>query len=57
MEYGLLTRFIDHLYTPIRTTSNNSAIANLYALQIITTPAKPFSSLLYLHQPFPGNGF
>jgi hypothetical protein len=25
--------------------------------QIIIAPAKPFSSLLCLHQPFPGNGF
>jgi hypothetical protein len=44
-------------YTPHGTTSNYSAIANLHTFQIITAPAKPFSSLLYLHQPFRGNGF
>jgi hypothetical protein len=33
------------------------AIINLHTLQITTAPAKPFSSLFYLHQPFPGNGF
>jgi hypothetical protein len=38
--------FIDHLYTPVATTSNYSALANLHTLQITTAPAKPFSSLL-----------
>jgi hypothetical protein len=33
-------RFIDHLYTPLGTTSNYSAIADLYTLQITTAPAK-----------------
>jgi hypothetical protein len=45
--YGLLIGFIDHIYIPLRTTSNYSAIA------ISTAPAKPFSSLLHLHMPFP----
>jgi hypothetical protein len=49
--------FIDYLYTPLGTTSNYSAIADLHTLQITAAPAKPFSSLLYLHQPFLGNGF
>jgi hypothetical protein len=40
--------WIDHLYTPLGTTSNYSAIAILYTLQITTAPAKPFSSLLCL---------
>jgi hypothetical protein len=26
-------------------------------LYITTAPAKPFSTLLFLHQPYPGNGF
>jgi hypothetical protein len=45
--YGLINGFIDHVYTPLGTTSNYSAIANLYTLQIITAPAKIFSSLLF----------
>jgi hypothetical protein len=49
--------FVDHLHTPPGTTSNFSAIANLHNSQITTAPAKPFSSPLYLHQPFPRNGF
>jgi hypothetical protein len=49
--------FIDHFYTPLGTTSNYSAIANLHTLQITTAPAKAFAMLLCLHQPFPGNGF
>jgi hypothetical protein len=57
MGYGLVNGFIDHLYTPLRTASNYSAIANRHTLQITTAPTKPFASLLWLHQPFPGNGF
>jgi hypothetical protein len=34
--------FIDHLYTPLKTTSNYNAIANLHNSQITTAPAKPF---------------
>jgi hypothetical protein len=49
--------FIDHLHTPLRSTSNYSAIANLHTLQITIAPAKHFSSLLCFHLPFPGNGF
>jgi hypothetical protein len=52
-----MNKFVDHLYTPLGTTSNYRAIANLQSLQITTTPAKPFSSLLCAHQPFHGNGF
>jgi hypothetical protein len=52
---GLVNGFTDHLYTPLGTTSNYSAIANLHTLQITTAPPKPFSSLLR-HQPFLGNG-
>jgi hypothetical protein len=44
-------------YTRLGTTSNYNAIADLHTLQIITTLAKYFSSLLCLHQPFAGNGF
>jgi hypothetical protein len=57
MGYGLVNRFIGHLYAPLRTTSNYSAIANLRTLQIATAPAKPFSSLLFLHQLFPDSSF
>jgi hypothetical protein len=48
---------IGHLYTRLGTTSNYSAIANLPTLQITTAITTPFSSLLYLYQPFSGNGF
>jgi hypothetical protein len=47
----------ERIYWPLETTSNYSSIANLHTLQITTAPAMPFSSLLFLHQPFPGNGF
>jgi hypothetical protein len=57
MGFGLVNAFIDHLYTPLATTSNYSAITNLHTLQITTAPTKPFSSLMCLHQPFPGNSF
>jgi hypothetical protein len=48
---------VDYLHTPLGTTANYSATANLHNSQITTAPAKPFSSLLWLHQPFPNNGF
>jgi hypothetical protein len=57
MRIGLVTQFIDHLYTRLVSTSNYSATANHHNSQIVTAPAKPFFSLLCLHQPFPGNGF
>jgi hypothetical protein len=57
MSFGLDIGFIDHLYTQVVTKSNYSAIANLHTLQITIAPANFFSSLLCLHQPFPGNGF
>jgi hypothetical protein len=38
--------FIEHLYTPLGTTSNYSAIANLHALEIATAPAKKEPVLL-----------
>jgi hypothetical protein len=34
--YGLVNGFIDHLVTPLGTTSNLSAIANLHGLQLTT---------------------
>jgi hypothetical protein len=46
-RYGLANGFVDHLHTPLGTTSNYSVIADLQTLQITTTPAKAF----------PGNGF
>jgi hypothetical protein len=54
MGFGLVNGFIDHLHTPLETTSNYSVIAKL---QIITVPVMPFSGLLCLHQQFLGNGF
>jgi hypothetical protein len=44
-------------YTPVRTTSNYGTIVNLHNSQITNAPTKPFSSLLHLHQPFPGDSF
>jgi hypothetical protein len=44
-------------YTRLVHTFNYNAIANLHTLQITWASAKPFSSLLGLHQPFPDNGF
>jgi hypothetical protein len=41
----------------LKSTSNYSAVGNLHTLQISTASAKPFSSLMCLHKPFPGNGF
>jgi hypothetical protein len=40
MGFGLANGFIDHLYTPLGTTSNYSAIPNLHILQITAAPAK-----------------
>jgi hypothetical protein len=49
--------FIDHLYTLLVTTSNYRTISDLHNSQITTAATKPFPSVLYLHQLFPGNGF
>jgi hypothetical protein len=46
-----------HLYTPLGTTGNYSAIAKLHILQVTTAPAKPFSSLMCLQQAIPSKGF
>jgi hypothetical protein len=40
--YGLVNWFTDHLYTPLRTTSNNRVTTNLHNSQITIAPAKPF---------------
>jgi hypothetical protein len=42
MGYGFMNWFIDHLYTPLGTTSNYSATVDLQNSQITTAPAKPF---------------
>jgi hypothetical protein len=42
MGCGLDIGFIDDLCTPLRTTSNYSAIANLHVSQVTTAYAKPF---------------
>jgi hypothetical protein len=49
--------FIGNLYTRLGITNNYSATTKLQNSQITTAHAKPFSRLLCLHQPFPGNGF
>jgi hypothetical protein len=41
MGYGLHIGYIDHLYTPLGTASNCSAIAELHSLQITTATTKP----------------
>jgi hypothetical protein len=46
MGYGWMNGFIYHLYTPLGTTSNYSAIGNPHNPQITTALAKHFSSLL-----------
>jgi hypothetical protein len=53
----MVNGFTKHLYTRLGSTSNYSATADLHNSQITTAPAKPFSSLLCLHEPFPSNGF
>jgi hypothetical protein len=57
MGFNLVNGFIDHLYTQLGTTGNYSATANLHTLRLTAAPAQSFSSLLYLQQPFPSNGF
>jgi hypothetical protein len=42
MGFGLVNRFIDHLYTPLGTTSNYSAITDLHTPQFITARTKSF---------------
>jgi hypothetical protein len=37
MRFGLANGFTDHLYTPLGTTSNYSAIADFHTLQITST--------------------
>jgi hypothetical protein len=39
--------FIEHLHTPLGTTSNYIAIANFHNSQITTTPAKPFPAYVF----------
>jgi hypothetical protein len=34
MDFGLANGFIDHLYTPLGTTSNYNAVADFHTLQI-----------------------
>jgi hypothetical protein len=49
------------IYRPLTHTTRIykqlNVIGNLHNSQITTAHAKPFRSLLCLHQPFPGNGF
>jgi hypothetical protein len=54
--FGLEIGFIQHFNTRLATTLNYRAIANLHTLRI-TTAHVAISSLLCLHQSFPGNGF
>jgi hypothetical protein len=41
MGYGFVNGFIENIYTPLGTTNNYSAVADLHNSQITTTPAKP----------------
>jgi hypothetical protein len=45
--FGLVNAFIDHLFTPPRTTSNYSAITNLHTLRITTAVAEPQSFIKF----------
>jgi hypothetical protein len=47
MGYELVNRFPEYLYTPLGTTSNYSAIANLHTLQIATAPPKLFPAYVF----------
>jgi hypothetical protein len=50
----------ERIYWPLIHTTQNynySAVADLHTLHITTALAKPFSSLLCLHQPFSSDGF
>jgi hypothetical protein len=40
MGFGLVTRFIDHLHTPLATTSNYNVITNPHTLKITRAHAK-----------------
>jgi hypothetical protein len=42
--YELANGFIDHLYRPLRTTSNYSATDTVHNAEIATAPAKPSQS-------------
>jgi hypothetical protein len=44
MGFGLVTQFLEHLYTQLVTTSNYGATANLHTLQITKAHAKSFLS-------------
>jgi hypothetical protein len=44
MEYGFTIGFSNHLYTPLGSTSNYSAIVNLHTSQITTTHAKSLAA-------------
>jgi hypothetical protein len=49
--------FTDHLYTPLRTTSNYSATANLYNSHITTAPAKLSSACCVFNGHFLATDF
>jgi hypothetical protein len=49
MGFGLVTGFIDHLYTRLGTTSNYNAIADLHTLQITKAHAKSAQSAFSSH--------
>jgi hypothetical protein len=46
--FGLVKRFIFHLYTPLVFTNNYNVTANLHNSQITTAPTKPFQPALFL---------
>jgi hypothetical protein len=45
MGYGLMNGFINHLYTPLRTTSNYSTTANLPVHKLLHTKSSPACSV------------
>jgi hypothetical protein len=47
MGFGLVIGFIDHLHTQLITTSDYSAITDLYTLQITTAHSKLQSFIVF----------
>jgi hypothetical protein len=47
MGFGLVIGFIEHLYTPLRSTSNYSVTDNLHTLQTTTAHYKPQSFVVF----------
>jgi hypothetical protein len=50
MGYGLMNGFADDLYTPLRTTSNYSAMADFYTYKTLARAKYSQSSLVVSRQ-------